>query len=66
MSTFKKYIVWRRQHQPASKWMKTAHSVNARTDIEAHSKVGKMFQAASFSSMSLVAVQEGIDPNEYS
>ena len=57
------YAIWRRQHGK-TQWAKTAHQVTARTENEAQVKMRRRFKTAGFSSMSLVAIKDGIDPNE--
>lgn len=44
-------------------WFKTSHSVLAMNTEHARKKVRKMFGAAGFHSMSLVAVPFGTNPN---
>lgn len=58
----KKFIIWR--GTPYFKdWIKTSESVMARTQKEAESKTKRKFANAGFSNMSLLTVEEGIDPN---
>jgi ribosomal protein L20A (L18A) len=59
---FKDYGVWRRSHSE-SKWSRTSHNVKARTEKEAQAKVARKFSGYGFSSMSLVAVEQGLTPN---
>lgn len=56
------YSVWRRQHG-ATGWIKTTHTLKARSDRDAQARLRRRFAGAGFSSMSLVAVPPGIDPN---
>lgn len=57
------YCVWRRQHGAAA-WIKTTHTLNARSDLDAQARLRRTFSgAAGFSSMSLVAVLANVDPN---
>jgi len=59
---FKNYDVWRRNNSEVQ-WSKTSHVVKARTDKEAQSKVRRMFDGCGFSSMSLLAMENGLTPN---
>ncbi len=56
------YDVWRNNHSGPG-WIKTAHSVEGRSQKEAQSKVKRKFENGGFSSMSLLAVKRGEDPN---
>lgn len=58
----KTYIIWRATSY-SKDWTKTFQSVKARTQKEADSKTARKFANAGFSNMSLLAVEEGIDPN---
>lgn len=57
------YSIWRRTHG-TSEWLLTSHSLNARTDKEAQSKLKRKFEGAGFSNMSLVAIETGVDPKQ--
>lgn len=46
-----------------TRWTKTSHSVKAKSDESAQKKVIAKFKGCGFSNMSLVAVEEGVDPN---
>lgn len=63
MSDRTTFIVWRRQHS-ANDWIRTAHSFAAKSDKAAQARVKRMFHNAGFNSMSLVAMPEGINPNQ--
>lgn len=63
MSAFKDYAIWR-QNFGTAKWIKTSHTVKARTDKEAQSKMTRMFAGAGFSSMSMIAISSELSPNE--
>lgn len=56
------YDIWRRQHG-SREWLKTAQSLCARSDKDAQARLRRRFDGAGFSSMSLVAVPEGWNPN---
>ena len=55
------YNIWKRSHFDGA-WSKTAHSVKARTDKEAQSRLVKKFSECGFSSMSLMAIPHGKTP----
>lgn len=60
------YGIWRRQMPDDTcpgKWTLTAHTLRARTDDEAQSKLRRMFASAGLTAMSLVAVPSGKSPN---
>jgi hypothetical protein len=57
------YQVWR-QWARATEWTLTSHTLKARTDEEAQSRLRRMFSGGGFTSMSLVALPEGKTPNE--
>lgn len=57
------YHIWRRSHS-VNEWTKTSHSVTAATGKAAQAKVKRKFTHAGFSSMSLLAVPDGKNPNE--
>ena len=59
---YKLYDVWRQAHSETT-WVKTAHSVSACSDKDAASKVKRKFEGCGFTSMSLVAVLQGSNPN---
>ena len=44
-------------------WIPTVHTLKARTDKEAQSKVRRRFENAGLTAMSLVAVPTGENPN---
>lgn len=59
------YAVWRKQRPETAAptaWLKTAHTIEARSDHEAQSKLKRRFYNSQFSLMSLVAVPEGKTP----
>jgi hypothetical protein len=55
------YVIWRRQHNHGG-WLRTARTFSARSEKDAAAKVRRMFAGAGFSSMSLVALPEGVTP----
>lgn len=59
---YQEYLVWRQQASH-SQWLPTSHVVKARSELEAQSRMVQKFKNAGFSSMSLVAVLNGVDPN---
>lgn len=66
MKPYLLYHIWRRQmadYGGSTPWLLTSHTLKARTDKEAESKLRRMFAGAGFSCMSLVAVY-GRDPNQ--
>lgn len=62
MTAFIEYAIWRQQHG-SSGWLRTAHTVKARSDREAQSRISRKFAGAGFTAMALVAVPSGTDPN---
>lgn len=56
------YRVWRRHHS-GGPWQMTCHSLQANSDEWAAAKLKTAFAHADFHSMSMVAVPEGVDPN---
>lgn len=59
----KTYHIWKQYHSGDWKWTLTDHSVKARSDKEAQSKVRRKFAIYGFTAMSLMAVIDGSDPN---
>lgn len=59
------YCVWRQQStdRHVSRWIQSSHTLKARTDKEAESRLRRRFANAGFQSMRLVAVPAGVDPN---
>ncbi len=57
------FFVWRCQHSGGA-WTKTAHCALARSRKEAQYKFRRRFINAGFSAMSLLAVEDGVDPNK--
>lgn len=61
------YDIWRRPMvQPGDeygRWIKTAHTVNARSQKEADSRMRQKFQGSGFHSMSLLAVKRPNTPS---
>ena len=60
------YRVWKRNmpdNACPTSWAMTSHTLKARTDKEAQSKLRRMFFGCGFHAMSLVAVLSGESPN---
>lgn len=60
-----RYNVWRKQrpeNSAPSVWIKTAHTIEARSEREAAAKMKRRFFDSQFSLMSLVAIPEGQMP----
>lgn len=55
------YFIWRRQHESGG-WKQTSHTLKARSDGEAQSKMRRMFASAGFHSMALIAIRSGVTP----
>jgi hypothetical protein len=66
MSKFIIFDIWMRHLERATSggWTLTNHTVKARSDKEAQSKVRRSFARAGFSNMSLAAVVHGTNPNQ--
>ncbi len=67
MSDFILYRIWMRhtvRYTASGGWSLTSHTVKARSDKEAQSKVRRKFASAGFNNMSLVAMACGADPNQ--
>lgn len=66
-SRWNHYGVWRRVMADAmcrpGQWLRTSHTIKARTITEANNKLRRMFAGAGFHSMSLIAVPSGETPN---
>lgn len=60
------YYIWRRQTADScrTQWLKTSHTVKARTDKEAESRMKQKFASFRLHSMQLVAMRGDEDPNE--
>ena len=66
MSKFIVYRVWRRLLPPgvySGPWIMTNHTIKARTDKEAESRIRRCFYGTGLAGTSLVAVPQGTDPN---
>ena len=61
----KTYRIWRRGigDRLQSDWIMTTYNVKGRTDKEAESRMKRKFANCGFHSMSLVAVESGVNPN---
>ena len=63
----KTYLIWRYQlpdKSAGTPWILTRYQVKARSEKEAESRTKRKFAGCGFHSMSLVAVEQGINPNE--
>ena len=61
----KTYTVWRKQRADyggTTEWIKTSHTIEARSEHEAETKLKRRFLNSGFSLMSLVAIPEGKTP----
>lgn len=62
----KTYVVWRRNMTDAmcrpGQWLRTSHTIKARTHKEANAKLRRLFAGAGFHSMSLIAIPSGETP----
>lgn len=74
MTPMKEYTIWRRQYGVPYTgmigafnviWNKTSHTVKARTDKEAQSRVKRKFAGAGFSSMIALNSQYNGNPREH-
>lgn len=59
------YAVWRQQHSTSipAQWILTSHRLKARNNVDAQTKLKRMFAGAGFSAMSLIAMPAGTSPN---
>lgn len=61
---YQEYRIWYRYHQNRF-WQKSGHTVKARSDKEARTRMSKKLSMAGFQGLSLVALPEGAYPKDY-